>query len=595
MFGVTRSVCWVLALSLLAACGDGGGGEAGDTGAVADVEETADADADVVEDTATPVDTAGPARCLTLSAEPVSLGRLDGNNLPAGGGSLSREVTLTNTCDDAVSLTELRLVDDNDAGDCAGCGFSLDLSAIPGVPAGGLAPSDPALSLASGAAVTLTLTFFADETYPGVLGALTLEATLHLAGEPDGAWTVPVTVRTGDPEGCVVFDADSHDFGEVVVGTTAQATVRVTNACDEPVAFTYAGFGESSAALGFSADLSSLLGHAASALHGSDPPAEVAGGASWDLVLLYTPTEPADFAKRGTFELHWGWPGTATGQFKNLEVQGVPVDDACPHPRITVAEGEAVDPGTELHLSGSASIATTGGPITAWTWSVTAPIGSSATFQPDASGESVTFTPDVPGGYGFSLQVTDESGKAGCEPDVAFVQVGEPLEINVLVTWTPEGTFWLQPGLHFAHPNASGRDLWGDATPEPWYDQLWDCYPGNCDLFGLDWGVPDDYTDNVWILSGDKKSELEFPRAEAGLTYRVGVDSPLSDMGGGTPMETRTARIEISLSTGASLVLEDQALVPGDFWDVAIIDTAAGTITKVDQLHHDVNTHQVPE
>ncbi|TNF33868.1 MAG: hypothetical protein EP329_07860 [Deltaproteobacteria bacterium] len=111
-----------------------------------------------------------------------------------------------------------------------------------------------------------------------------------------------------------------------------------------------------------------------------------------------------------------------------------PVEHDCPTPAITVTPDPSTDlfTGTVLQLSSDSSIAGDGTIVT-WQWSVQAPPGSSATFQPSATVANPTFTVDVAGSYLFLLDVADDLGTAGCQQAqlAVSIQVYPPLEPEV--------------------------------------------------------------------------------------------------------------------------------------------------------------------
>ncbi|TNF23187.1 MAG: hypothetical protein EP329_27840 [Deltaproteobacteria bacterium] len=590
----------LLGATLALGCGSDGGGSGTDT-AVGDdtvVADTTGADAVTDTDTATGVDTAtdtvadtgGPVQCLQFTSNGLYLYVYPPFDTAEG------HVIVENHCAGTVAFTELGVTDTHDYGDCGNCGFQLTPE---------VSEANPALvEVAAGEALNLEVLFRAPD------GGLEddVEGLIRLVWA-DGEREIPVHAYPGIvPDGCISFGdgegatgvAHAKDFGEVPVGTTEELVVPVTNHCVEPVEFIEIDLTETRGE-GFSVDLSDLPGAPDGALTTLDPRVALAGGEAFDLVLRYTPVAESEFGDQTLLHMSWMRSGELLDLFDTgYELTGQGLDASCPHPRITVAEGADSEPGSTLHLSATDSVATSGGAITSWSWSVTAPAGSTASFLPNATSESVTFTPDVQGIYVFELRVADASGASECEPATAQVNVGQVVSLKVYVSWqTIGGGSYMGPDInvHLAHPNAAGPDLWGDATPEPWYDALWDCYwytvfsdndvhPGN-----PDWGVAGYTADDPWIdedqtgASGEEQLILAQP--EAGLTYRVGVDRYVYPSGDDSVVEVA---VRVRLGTEQKLLLEHKIMAPGDFWEVATVSIADGAVTTIDEVHSGIDT-----
>jgi hypothetical protein len=96
----------------------------------------------------------------------------------------------------------------------------------------------------------------------------------------------------------------------------------------------------------------------------------------------------------------------------------------CPIAAITISPSASADVGSTIVLSGAGSVAASG-PVASWTWSVTAPAGSTSAFVPSAFVQSPSFVIDVAGEFLFALEVTDLQGTKSCVPAVKTA-VGVP-------------------------------------------------------------------------------------------------------------------------------------------------------------------------
>ncbi len=99
-----------------------------------------------------------------------------------------------------------------------------------------------------------------------------------------------------------------------------------------------------------------------------------------------------------------------------------PLETECPIAKIIVEEGTNVFTGDILHLSGAQSWSPNGA-IVQWQWSVQAPAGSQAAFDPGSDGVAPTFTVDAAGQYLISLAVWDEEGEKSCVPAQVVLNV----------------------------------------------------------------------------------------------------------------------------------------------------------------------------
>ena len=132
--------------------------------------------------------------------------------------------------------------------------------------------------------------------------------------------------------------------------------------------------------------------------------------------------------------------------------------------------------------------------------------------------------------------------------------------------------------LHFTHPNASWADIDEDGTPEPWFDQVWDCFWFNP---APEWVLGDPAADDDPSLdlddtdgAGPEIVSLGVP--EDGTTYRIGVHY-WNDHDFGMS----AASVKIFLYGDLVTTIGPVDLVDSDMWDVATIQWPSGVITPV--------------
>ena len=130
----------------------------------------------------------------------------------------------------------------------------------------------------------------------------------------------------------------------------------------------------------------------------------------------------------------------------------------------------------------------------------TQPEGATVTFE-GAETANPTFSADLLGDYVFSLVVTDADGLVS-EPAYAMVSVVPYEYMIVNLSWDVTN---LDLDLHLLNPTGT-------------YYSEGDCYFGNPEP---DWGVPEDQTDNPYLLTDDEGWEaiesIELLRPEEGL------------------------------------------------------------------------------
>jgi hypothetical protein len=184
-----------------------------------------------------------------------------------------------------------------------------------------------------------------------------------------------------------------------------------------------------------------------------------------------------------------------------------------------------------------------GGPVASREWTVKAPAGSAAAFQPSPYMPNVSFDANVPGEYEFLLTCTSTGGCSAWK--TLTVEVTPPTGCHVELTWDtpldPDQTdhcgtnadCGADMDLHVVHPDAQGPDIDKDGKPDGFFDvgQYDTGFAGDCMWFNPNptWdkdnaGDPDhqphidlDDTDG----GGPENFTYRFP--EEGLCYRVGV------------------------------------------------------------------------
>jgi len=267
---------------------------------------------------------------------------------------------------------------------------------------------------------------------------------------------------------------------------------------------------------------------------------------------------------------------TALGCAARAPVQ--PADP--PTPVIEVQEGHAVTAQTLLHLDGSGSHAAGGGTVTAYQWSVDAPVGAAGSFEPSEIAASPTFRVDVVGGYTFHLDVLD-GATASLQAADYQVTVTPATPFSVELTWvTPGDPDETDTGpeagsdvdLHLVQPGQptaqNSPDLDGDGEPDPYFDTRLDCFWFNPNP---DWGATG--TANNPRMDRDDTDGagpevISVAQPQSNLTYVVAVHYWRSH--GYGPV---TASVRVLLDGEEALSRADVALQEKDLWHVATIDT----------------------
>ncbi len=225
---------------------------------------------------------------------------------------------------------------------------------------------------------------------------------------------------------------------------------------------------------------------------------------------------------------------------QTVTLQGLGADCAGPMPVITVAEGDAVMPGTILHLSAADSVLCAPGSISKFDWKIIkSPVANSPFFLPCACTESVTLKPVAAGLYEFELVITDDMGHASAIAATHTVNVIAPTALRVELMWnTPGDSDQTNEGpnsgsdfdIHLANELAKMPDYDQDGLPDPWFSDAFDCYFATCLASGgltLEWGSYDPNVDDNPHLDRDDTDGagpegIDLSAPEPG-TYSIGV------------------------------------------------------------------------
>jgi hypothetical protein len=220
-----------------------------------------------------------------------------------------------------------------------------------------------------------------------------------------------------------------------------------------------------------------------------------------------------------------------------IEVKGVCSEIISPTAIIECEEGNEVIPQTVLHLHGDQSYSPNG-EIVSYSWTVEQPQGSVSYFVPSPTFPNPILEANIAGPYVFRLEVTDSAGVKSAYPAVYEIMVIPDEAIHIELIWdTPNDPDPTDEGpaagtdmdLHFAHAYASGPDIDGDGTPDPWFNVPFDVFWFNKNP---DWGSFDPSIDDDPGLDrddtdggGPENVNLNIPEGahDAPFTYRVGV------------------------------------------------------------------------
>ncbi|MFH1529880.1 MAG: hypothetical protein ABIK09_03990 [Pseudomonadota bacterium] len=322
-----------------------------------------------------------------------------------------------------------------------------------------------------------------------------------------------------------------------------------------------------------------------------DNPVVVPPGEGITVLVTYVPECPEPVDEGGDPPAVVGMiviRSNASPEEKLVEVGGFGALTLCPEPVITCAEGGQVRPGTELHLSGEDSWVDPcidEHEITKWNWSVVAPIGSQARFEPSADVEAPTFRVDLVGKYTFALAIYDEQNIPSCA-----LATWEVVVVPDDAVWVE--LFWETPGdpdetdtgpaagadldLHLVHPLAGGPDLDVDGQPDGWFDQPFDCFWFNANP---EWGSSEQDGDDPILMVNDTDGagpEAISLNSPENVTYKVGVHC-WDDHGYGASYAT----VRVYVYSQLVFEIPDVKLVDSDMWEVCTIEWPSGKVQVV--------------
>jgi hypothetical protein len=310
-------------------------------------------------------------------------------------------------------------------------------------------------------------------------------------------------------------------------------------------------------------------------------PLFLAPGAKLPVQVSYLPDAANSVAPDGSPVPHTGLVEVVAGSPPHtfpVTLSGVSeASFTCPIAIIQCAQSGTVPPLSLLELSAKASFSPSGS-IVQYLWSVEQPPGSQFKFAPDEQTAEPTFEVNVAGTYVFHLAVVDDAGSLSCWPASFTVQVVPTQSLYVELTWdtpgdpdqtdTGEGT-GADLDLHLAHPLAASMpDLDCDGQPDPWFDQVFDCYwfnthPG--------WGAYDaSLLDDPLLVRDDPDGagpEIISIQTAEEAGYRIGVHY-WAGYGFGPSHPT----VRVYLSGTLAYETPPLELVAGDMWTVGTFD-----------------------
>ncbi len=378
--------------------------------------------------------------------------------------------------------------------------------------------------------------------------------------------------------GCSLVTPELLDFGAVAVGHAKQMHVAVGPclAAKWPMTVT------SISIMDGAEEFDVVVKYPNVEMPTHEQPATLQPGELLGLLVEFAPTKAGgDPSDPGTFSPSLGTILIETADVDNplmVPLAGRALPSECPVAIIT--------PVPDLHLFSSEGSYSANGEITEWEWSVTLPSVFEEPIPPRFTPELALST-SVVGEYEVSLDVRDSTGVQSCEPATfSFTRVPST-NVHIELTWkTPGDPFPYDTGpdagsdldLHFAHPWATQPDYDKDGEPDPWYDNLFDCFWFNP---YPNWGsyVPE-IDDNPSLASNDLDGfgpEIITLQVTEDVTYRVGVHNYSSKGYGASE-----ARVRIFIYGELVADLEGAILDDKDLWYVATIKMPEGIVTPVE-------------
>ena len=406
------------------------------------------------------------------------------------------------------------------------------------------------------------------------------------SNDPTKAEGLVINISGNEGLPCIKVNPDVVHFGGRKWGQLATFPVEIETCAESEAALEITSL-TMKAGEGMSADFGvdfSLLDHEPTV----DNPVIVPAGSKVSINVTFFPDAVNPKAPDDSIILDYGALIIGNNSFENekeVPVDGAGVEVECPTAVIKCAEGADVIPQTILHLVGSQSFASTG-TITKWEWACTQPPLSASVFVPSLNFPDPSFEVNVAGIYDFSLHVWDSMGNKSCMPGQYEVMVTPDEAIHVELLWhTPGDTDETDTGpdagsdldLHFTHPWANQPDTDNDGLPDPWFDNLFDCFWFNTDP---NWGSYQlDINDNPGLDrddtdgAGPENMNLAIPE---NVIYRVGVHY-WNEHGYGSSYAT----VRVYIYGILVFEIKDVLLVDQDMWDVCTVEWPSGKVTQV--------------
>ena len=389
---------------------------------------------------------------------------------------------------------------------------------------------------------------------------------------------------------CVQVNPLDIDFREVLIGTSEELTIDITNCGNAELEIQRLELVEGSSE--DFAVLSGLEGLDEACVGGGNAPcagsAIIGGNETRTVLVRYAPANEG--ADGGRVAVHTTVSGQETVEV-NLFGRGTNnTPPSClAEARISSAPEWGIFPNEdelletiplktiELKADNSRDA---DGVISAYKWEVIErPDDSTARVLPHEGAPQATFFLDLAGLYVFELEVTDNYGSAS-NPNCRVVVEAIPDEdIHIQLVWdTPADPDQTDKGfgagsdvdLHLLHPL-------GD-----WFCAPRDVYYANPNP---DWGVPFDQSDDPSLdiddTDGAGPENINLNHPENNRVYRVGAHF-FNDHGYGPSFVT----IRIFVQGTLRFELANKRMAGTDqFWDVATIAWPSGSITPIDQLY----------
>lgn len=223
-----------------------------------------------------------------------------------------------------------------------------------------------------------------------------------------------------DPVGCVTAEPTKVQIGGVAVSLTKTRSVTLTSSCAAPVTITAIELetGEDGACVG--------QGCSAFAVEPAAPlPVTLAPGETLELEVHYSPTQEAPRDEEGQPVIDAATVVVASdGIPLTVPVTGLGIAQPCAAPSVTMTVGGAsLVSGATVALNSTVQLLGTenpaDGPAGGWEWTLVAPQGSTATFQPNADVQAPSVVPDVAGSYTVAVSAWSLAGLKSCVPGEA--------------------------------------------------------------------------------------------------------------------------------------------------------------------------------